>query len=154
MDDLQTLMIERACTQLIIDYCHFVDHGQAAKLADQFTEDGVWAWGEAIMDGQDAIRRGFEKRQAVTERMSRHVCTNLKLEVIDADHAEGVTYLILFRHDGEPGRATSPACVPDMVGEYRDRFTRTADGWRFQHRELVINFMHPTEAGPGSAAAK
>jgi hypothetical protein len=109
--------------------------------------------GEAIMDGQDAIRRGFEKRQAVTERMSRHVCTNLKLEILDADHAEGVTYLILFRHDGEPGRATSPAEAPDMIGEYRDRFRRTPEGWRFQRRDLVVSFMRQAgpEAGAGSS---
>jgi hypothetical protein len=28
-----------------------------------------------------------------------------------------------------------------MVGEYRDRFVRTAQGWRISHREIVIDFL-------------
>lgn len=145
MDDLQTLMIERACARLVSEYCHFVDHGEAARLADQFTEDGVWAWREAVMEGQAAIRRGFQQRQGNTARMSRHVCSNLKLDIVDADHVEGVVYLTLFRHDGDPDRLTSPAGPPDMIGEYRDRFRRTADGWRFERRELVVSFERPAE---------
>jgi uncharacterized protein (TIGR02246 family) len=141
MDDLQTLLIERACQRLVTDYCHFVDHGEAARVADQFTEDGVWASPENTMTGRDAIRRGFERRQANTARMSRHVCDNFRLDVIDADHAEGVVYLTLFRHDGEPGRRTSPVGTPELVGEYRDRFVRTADGWRFARREIAVSFV-------------
>jgi ketosteroid isomerase-like protein len=154
MDDTQTLMIERACMRLITDYSHFVDSGEAARVADQFTEDGVWAWGKTILDGQAAVRRGFERRQANVGLISRHVCTNIKLDIVDADHVEGVTYLTLFRHDGEPGRATSPAEAPSMIGEYRDRFTRTADGWRFQRRDLFVEFMSPQEVAAGAEATK
>jgi ketosteroid isomerase-like protein len=154
MDDTQTLMTERACTRLIVDYCHFVDNGEAARVADQFTGDGVWLSGEENLKGQAAIRRRFEQRQAMVERMSRHVCTNIKLDVIDADHAEGVTYLILFRHDGEPRRRFSPTAAPEMIGEYRDRFARTAEGWRFQRRELVVSFLRPAEPRAGSKSSK
>jgi ketosteroid isomerase-like protein len=145
MDDTETLVIERACARLIADYCHLVDNGQAARVADHFTDDGVWLSGEENLKGQAAIRSRFEQRQAMTERMSRHVCTNLKVDVLDAEHAEAVTYLILFRHDGDPGRRFSPTAAPEMIGEYRDRFARTADGWRFQRRELVVSFLRAPE---------
>jgi ketosteroid isomerase-like protein len=146
MDDIEILMIERACTRLITDYSHFVDHGEAARVADQFTEDGAWVWGEVSLNGQAAVRRGFERRQANAGLISRHLCTNIKLDIVDADHVEGVTYLTLFRGDGEPGRATSPAEAPDMIGEYRDHFVRTADGWRFLRRDLVVEFVGPIAA--------
>lgn len=152
MDDTETLMIERACARLIADYAHFVDHDDAARVAGQFTEDGAWVWGEIRLDGQAAIRRGFERRQANVGLRSRHVCTNTRLDILDADHVEGVTYLTLFRQDGAPGRATSPAAAPDMIGEYRDRFVRTADGWRFHRRDLIVDFLRPADgdtAKPG-----
>ncbi len=41
----------------------------------------------------EQVRKGFARRQANVARMSRHVCNNLLLEVIDEDHAEGTVYL-------------------------------------------------------------
>ncbi|MCH8850460.1 MAG: nuclear transport factor 2 family protein [Chloroflexi bacterium] len=73
--------------------------------------------------------------------MSRHVCNDFLLNIIDEDHAEGTVYLTLYRHDGEPGRRLSPLEGPQMVGEYRDRFVRTSEGWRFAHREIEISFL-------------
>jgi len=108
MDDLQRLLIERECERLVTLYCHHVDHGEAAKIADLFSEDGVWAAPGVRMEGQEQLRKGFGSREANTARMSRHVCNNLLLEVIDDDHAEGTVYLTLYRHDGEKGRKTSP----------------------------------------------
>jgi len=139
--EIDRLLIERACLQLVTDYCHLTDHGEAAKVAAQFTDDGVWKSGERVMSGREKIQRGFQKRQENTARVSRHVCTTARIEVLDADSARGCVYLTLYRHDGEPGRALSPLIGPAMVGEYHDEFRRTPEGWRFQRRELMIAFM-------------
>lgn len=141
MDETQRLLIERACERLVTQYCHFVDHGEAARIADLFSDDGVWASPENTMTGRDAIARGFARRQANTARMSRHVCGNVLIDVADAEHATGVCYLTLYRHDGDAGRATSPSDVPAIIGEYRDDFVRTAAGWRFRRREIVVSFV-------------
>ncbi|MBI1338790.1 hypothetical protein GC169_01075 [bacterium] len=143
MTDLERMLIEHACEKLTMQYCHFVDHGEAARIADLFTADGVWTSRDNTMTGQDAIRRGFQKRQDNTARMSRHVCSTCVIDVIDADHAAGVVYLTLYRKDGEPGRRTSPAQAPSMVGEYRDAFRRTPEGWRISRREIAISFISP-----------
>jgi uncharacterized protein (TIGR02246 family) len=143
MDDLQRLLIERACSRLVTQYCHFVDHGEASRIADLFTVDGVWTSPENTMDGREAIARGFMNRERNTARMSRHVCNNLLVEVIDENTAAGVVYLTLYRHDGEAGRKVSPVGPPAMVGEYRDRFANTADGWRFSRREIALSFVEP-----------
>lgn len=149
MNDVDRMLIERACERLVIDYCHLTDHGQAAKVADLFAEDGVWTAGDSPMSGRDRILRGFQKRQDNSSRMSRHVCGTMQIEVIDADTARGCVYLTLYRHDGDPERKVSPLHGPAMVGEYRDEFTRTPDGWRFQRRELVIFFMASEAAHAG-----
>jgi hypothetical protein len=141
MDDTQQLLIERACARLVTEYCHFVDHGEAAKIAGQFTEDGVWTAPGNTMTGRAELERGFAARQRNTRRMSRHTCMNLLVDVIDENTAKGVVYLVLFRHDGEEGRATSPVGPPALIGEYRDEFVRTDDGWRFKRRELAASFV-------------
>jgi len=137
IDDGQRMVIERACLRLVTEYCHLVDHGEAARIADLFTDDGVWM----STQGRAALQQFFQSRQDDVARMSRHVCNNTLIDVVDADHARGVTYLTLYRHDGEPGRKVSPLSGPSMLGEYRDVFVRTADGWRFQQRDLILDFI-------------
>jgi hypothetical protein len=141
MDDAKRIEIERNCERLVTRYCHLIDHGEAEKVSDLFSKDGVWKSAEANMEGQDAVRRGFGARQANAGRMSRHVCNNLLIDVVDEDHAEGCVYLTLYRHDGDEGRRLSPLDGPVMVGEYRDRFVRTTDGWRFSQREARASFF-------------
>lgn len=66
---------------------------------------------------------------------------NFLCTVESTDEASSVTYLTLYRFDGEPGRALSPLDGPFLVGEYRDRFRRTTDGWRFAARHLQPSFV-------------
>ena len=145
MADLtQQLLDERACERLITEYTHLVDFGNAPAIADLFTAEGVWRTDTMSMDGQDAIRAGFERRQGVTRRQSRHVCTNIAVTV-DGDTATALCYLVNFRHDSETGVAEypAPADVPKYVGEYHDTFVRTEDGWRFTDRYCTTAFLRP-----------
>jgi hypothetical protein len=148
MNATKRLQIERECERLVTRYCHYVDHGQAERIAELFTKDGAWRAPGIEMKGHEELRRGFAARQANRGRMSRHVCSNLLVDVIDADTATGVVYLTLYRHDGEEGRRTSPLEGPEMVGEYRDRFVRTPDGWRIAERSTHVDFVReaPREA--------
>ena len=145
MDQRERLEIERACERLVTAYCHYVDHGEASRIADLFSEDGLWASPEVKMSGREQIEKGFGRREAQKERMSRHVCNNFLCEVEDAEHASGVVYLTLYRHDGDPSRKVSPLDGPELVGEYRDRFVRTPTGWRFQERRIQVSFMRGAE---------
>lgn len=141
MDPIERLLAERECERLVYRYCHLVDHGEAAKVADLFTEDGVWASPEVTREGREKIAKAFQGRQDNAERMSRHCCSTPLIEVESADAARGVTYLQLYRHDGAPGRRFSPLeGQPEFVGEYHDIFTRVPEGWRFKRRTFVGAF--------------
>lgn len=142
MDAAQRVLIERDCERLVTAYCQFVDHGQADRVPDLFAENGTWCGPGAKMTGQKELRDGFASRQADAMVMSRHICNNLLVEVIDEDHATGCAYLTLYRHEGKPSRRVSPLDGPLLVGEYRDRFVRTDTGWKFETRDLEICFMH------------
>lgn len=148
MDANQRMVIERECERLVTAYCHYVDHGEAERIAELFTEDGVWSSPEVTLDGNEQIRKAMAQRQANAARMSRHVCNNFLVDVLDENHAEGTVYLTLYRHDGKEGRTLSPLEGPLMVGEYRDRFLRTSGGWRIAHREIEVSFLKREEATP------
>lgn len=141
MDAQDRILIERECERLVTLYCHYVDHGEAARVADLFAEDGTWEGPGVSMKGRAEIRAGFQQRQDHKARMSRHVCSNLLVDVIDEGHAKGAVYLTLYRHDGEEGRPFAPIEAPVMVGEYADRFVRTSEGWRFQERVTTAAFV-------------
>ena len=153
IDPTQRLLIERDCERLVIDCCHFVDHGQASRIADLFSEDGVWtAPGLFTTSGREALRKGMAAREAKSFRTARHLCSNFRLEILDANHAEGVVYVTIYRHDGregeETGKGPSPLEEPPlMVGEYRDRFVRTAEGWRIARREVGAAFVRSRSDG-------
>lgn len=149
VDDLNALLIERACTKLMTDYTRFVDFGEAERIAELFTSDGVWEGPGVVMDGQENIRASFARRAGVTRRASRHVITNIAIDVVDEDLALGLSYLVNFRHDNDGAALVpAPAGLPKFVGEYHDRFVRTAAGWRFEHRRFDVAFLRsPSPSG-------
>ena len=148
MDLVERLLIERECERLVTLYCHYVDHGEAARIVDLFSEDGVFsAPGVVTLSGRDQLQKGLGQRQERSEtRTSGHICNNLLIDVQDHDNATGVVYVTVYRHDrkqGEDAGTVAPIGLPLMVGEYRDRFVRSTDGWRIAHREVATTFSRP-----------
>src|SRR5262249_39545342 len=115
MDELERLLIERACTRLSLDYARLVDFGEAARVTDLFSEDGVCQLTAGRMEGRAAIKDFFDRRQATQNVVSRHVCTNITVDVVDSDRATGVVYLTFYRveHDGD---GDAPLGKPNYVG--------------------------------------
>lgn len=144
IDPVERLLIEHACERLVYEYCHVIDHGEAARVAELFAADGVWRSPDVAREGRPAIAAAFQTRQDNTGRISRHVCSTVLIDVVDADTARGLTYVTLYRHDGPAGRRAAPLDgLPEIVGEYRDTFVRTPEGWRFYTRDVVTSFYQP-----------
>jgi hypothetical protein len=143
-DMLEIMMVERSCERLVYRYAWLVDSGEAVGIADLFTVDGVWAAGDGEpMRNRDGIRAGFAARQAVVRRQSRHVMTNVLIDVHNATDASGRAYLVNYRHDSESGVAERPAPsdAPKYVGEYELTF-RCVDGeWLIATLGLNLAFV-------------
>lgn len=150
MDDFERMVAERACERLIVEYCRRVDFGDAGRIADLFTEDGIWSGVDLVLTGRAEIREWFVRREALSRRVSRHVCTNVGVDVVAADEARSICYLINYRHDRREGDDAMPvpADVPKFVGECRDHFRRTPDGWRFAQRHVDVAFVRESRAAP------
>jgi hypothetical protein len=143
MDELARLLAERECERLIFRYCRLVDFGHAAQIADLFCPDGEWIGVDLHLRGRDEIRGWFTEREQLTRRVSRHLCVNVAVELVSADEAESLCYMVNYRHDSRDGDPELPVTleVPKFVGELHDRFRRTEEGWRFARRRVELSFV-------------
>lgn len=139
---LKRLIVERACEQLSIEYARAVDFRDYARFVELFADDALLDLGMRL-EGKDAIRASMLMRS--DEIRTRHVLTNIHIEVHDSQHASGMSYLTLYRHVGiqstKPGPV--PCILPTAVGHYEDSFIRTDAGWLFQSRTLHVAFRNP-----------
>ncbi len=127
----------QAIEDLVAEHAWLIDHGQAGRVAALFANDGRLLGIGPDRVGQAAIQAWAAEREAMTERRSRHVQTNLRLVPVSEMECRGTVVLTLYRHDG-PGKA-DPA--PLLVAEYDDTYRRGSDGaWRFAERRLSVLF--------------
>ena len=127
----------QAIEHLLAEHAWLIDHGQAGGVAALYTEDArLFGIGPDKL-GQAAIRAWAAEREAMAERRSRHVQSNLRLVAFSPEECRGTVVLTLYRHDG-PGRADA---APLMVAEYDDTCRKCPDGaWRFAERRLSVLF--------------
>jgi SnoaL-like domain len=140
---IKRLMIERACEQLSIEYARLVDFRDYDNFVELFAEDALLDIGRRL-EGKAAIRASIMQRSH--EIRSRHVITNVFVEVLDSHQARGIAYLTLYRHVGPASARYGPiqSTLPTAVGHYEDRYVRIDDVWRFKSRILHVAFRDPS----------
>jgi len=128
--------IEQACTRLVNRFSVYNDQGEFAKLASLFSADGAYARPTAPDDyvhGRAAIEQAFASRPR--DKLTRHVISNIVIDVIDQDRARGQCYVTLYTAAlDNPAKLGLKANPAQLVGEFFDEFIRTPQGWRFARR--------------------
>ena len=143
MRDQQIRDIQHDCEALSIAYARAIDFRDYDDFVALFADDGVLDVGRSVQ-GREAIAKSIAKRPDTLR--SRHVITNIFVDVVDADHARGISYLTLYRQVSDPSgapREPVPSALPAAVGHYQDQFIRLTNGWRFQSRTLHLAFRDP-----------
>jgi ketosteroid isomerase-like protein len=118
----------RAIERLIIDYAAHNDASDWDAVAALYVPEGRMSRPTApddFIEGQGAILAAFKSRPA---RTTRHICANIRVTV-DGDTATATSQILLFTGHEAP-----------KVGSYADKFTRTANGWRFVERRGSLDF--------------
>ena len=133
-----------ACSRLFINYARFVDFGDYGQFVELFTENAILSLGFDL-HGKEKIRRSMTRRPA--DLRSRHVLSNISIDVIDDAHASGIAYLTLYRHIGPESLDDAAIQMhgPAGVGHYSNRFERTASGWRIASCQLAFAFKDPSQ---------
>lgn len=123
MTEHERRAIEADCARLIALYANLNDEARWEEVAALYAEDGLMTRPtapDAPIVGRAAILAAFQARPP---RKTRHVCSNVVIDVEDHASACGTSAMVLFTEGGAP-----------LAGSFHDRFVLTADGWRFAER--------------------
>lgn len=139
MDEMQRALIESQCEGLSIRFANYVDQGRAEDVANLFSDDGSFSRAGQALEGPDQLREFLAKRPSA--RVTRHVCTNIDVDLVSPTEATGVTYFLLFDGIREAdSEAPLPLMSPATLGEYHDTFVLTQKGWRIKERRARAVF--------------
>lgn len=119
-----------AIRDLLARYTYNGDRGRLDEMAACFAEDGVLEYPGHAPQGPVAIKASLSSGTR-DPRLSfvRHHITN-PLIAVDGDSANARSYFTVHSNFG-----------PDHSGTYDDRLVRTAEGWRFAHRRVRIDWQ-------------
>ena len=120
-----------AIRHLLATYTYNGDRGRIAELAACFASDGVLEFPGTTATGPAAITEALTTGGPPDPRRTfvRHHTTNPLIEV-NGDQAMSRSYFTVWSNHG-----------PDHAGTYSDQLVRTADGWRFAHRLVRIDWQ-------------
>ena len=143
MTPQETLNIAAEITALNAEYWYEVDRQKGVRAHEFFVEDGVFTTSLQQRSGRVAILAYYQGRQARPKaRTARHVITNQRVVVQDADNATGDWILLLHAADGEPVLPSEPAI---MIADVHDVCRRGSDGrWRYVSRTIQAVFKSST----------
>jgi hypothetical protein len=135
--DTERMLIERACERLAVDYCRLVDAYDHKALVQLFAPNGVWHSMKGPLNGHAAISAYLD---AKAPSFGRHFVSNVHIDVIDADRAEGSSYFTFYVVPSKPDNEPAPLKGPAVAGRYFDKYVRTPQGWRFAERRIALEF--------------
>ncbi|SEF33114.1 3-phenylpropionate/cinnamic acid dioxygenase, small subunit [Amycolatopsis pretoriensis] len=125
----------RALENLIYSYASAVDAGDFDAVGELFAAGAFVGSGGELRGAEVArmLRDTVIVYEDGTPR-TKHVTTNVTLEV-DGGSATGRAYFTVLQ--AVPGLPLQTIAA----GRYADRFTRTADGWRFTERRATVDLV-------------
>lgn len=133
----EQLVDVEACRALVLEFAACIDRRDYDALRGLLAPDATFARPtvpDVVIEGADAIVQAFHGRPAHVE--SQHLNLNVRVQLTGADTAEAESVVMLFMANANdelvPGKGR-PAGAP-LLGIWRDRFVRTAGGWRFSQR--------------------
>jgi uncharacterized protein (TIGR02246 family) len=135
MNTFDVTQIERDCERLIVDSARCNDLREWAALAALYTPTGVVVRPNGQrLEGREAIEAAYAA--ASPDRVTRHLCTNMRVDVDGPDAAHATTTVLIVA-----GTRSDDPDVTFRVGEFADRFERTDEGWRIAERRASL-FMN------------
>ncbi len=139
--DIQSLVRDladrEAIRDLVLRYAHYVWEKDVAAIVGLFTDDGEMDTGDSpTIKGKEALLEAYQRTLAGGEFqpfVHNHVID------LRGDAATGTCYLDL--------RASVDGRSMIGSGQYRDRYDRVGDQWKFSSRRLTMSYFVPLSQG-------
>ncbi len=137
MTNLNTLLAERACERLILEYCDYTDTRQFDRLVQLFATSGVLNRSDTgELRGRAAIKAFFD---ALPLEQFVHASSNALVSVTGPDSATATSYVTVCRSHGQKNAAGLPKLNPPyLVARYVDRFVVEDGAWKFAYRDTLF----------------
>lgn len=137
MTDLNTLLAERACQRLMLEYCECTDTRQFERLVMLFAKDGVLNRKDTgELRGRAAIKAFFDALP--TDRFI-HAGSNMLVTVTGPGTAEATSYVTVCRTHYKTNNAGLPKLAPPyLVAKYVDRFVLENGEWKIAYRDTIF----------------
>ena len=132
--------IEAHCERLIKLYVNLNDAHDWDGCAALYTADARMGRpsGGPPIEGRESILAAFNARPP---RAQRHTVSNIVVDVENADNARAFSVIVLYQGDpAAAGELPAMSANSPLIGWYRDRLVRTAEGWRFAERIGGLDF--------------
>ncbi len=140
LSPLERIEIERACERLVLAYSRALDLGDLSGAADFFAENGSMSrpmTPDQVIEGRERIRASLLTRPKTL--LTRHLATNVMIEVDSRDAAHGISYLTMIAVTPQAAdQPPFPSPGPIYFGEFKDRFVREGGTWKFLERRGSI----------------
>ncbi len=118
------------CQRLAIASYSLMDQGRYEETVALFSEDAVWVRGGKPFQGRGSILAALNQRPATM--VSRHLVTNVLVELTGADEAKATACFVPLRGTlREDGSVQMPAI--ESVGDLAFTFRREREGWKITH---------------------
>jgi uncharacterized protein (TIGR02246 family) len=139
----ERLLAEQACRDLVVRAAHCTDSHRHEDFAALFAPDAVLTRpGGEPLRGREAILASYRTRPV--DRITRHLVTGSVIELASATQARGLSYVLLW--GGDLTDAEGPSGRParrQVMGEFEDVFSLTAEGWRIARRDARFVLYAP-----------
>src|SRR5437868_6170271 len=97
--------IQRDIEQMIFRFFLHLDEQQYDEVSQLMAPTGTWFRNNVLLKGPEGVREAMRARPAGFT--TRHLITNIVVDIADADHADVTYYMTVFVHAGET-RPTGP----------------------------------------------
>lgn len=127
---------------LLAEWAFCVDDGRATQAIDLFTDQAEQAMPTGLSVGKEAILAGLRRRQDMTQRTSRHLVSNLRIQEAEPNkgnpRVRGQWILLLFRSD-----TTEVKPTPQLVADVTDEYENVKGCWLIARRKVAPVFGSP-----------
>ena len=134
-----THRVRADCQEFIARFYHYLDGREYEPLSVLFAPEGLWSRQGKQLHGPVAVLEELRRRPATM--VTRHVVSNLIVDIQDTQHVHVQCYVTLYYSDTgappqSPVRMTGPACV----FTYHDELVATEGTWRITRKWSSTDF--------------
>ena len=124
---------------LIYRFFFYLDEQEYDELTALMAPTGVWHRNGKALKGPEGVMEAMKMRPVGFT--TRHLITNIMVDVDGADRAQATFYMTVFVHTGD-ARPSGPLPIelPLHCSVFSETFVRTAQGWRIAELEGSATF--------------